>query len=419
MKILFLLQEFPYPPANGFSWKVFSLLKGISRRHECHLLSFANSLPESSKEAFLLECPTVKVLGIFQPRTTSVLTHLRGLFEVGLPSAGIYSVPEFRQAVRQALATTSYDVVHIDMINLVQYAALMDRRSTILSVNDAVSLFHSSLANEMPSFGGRLNRKLASKIIARYERKAYCGRVVQLVSKADAEHLKKICSGARFEAVPLVVDSRYFLERKSRAGSNCQTVVIPANFRGAGTCHSVLEFLETAQRLGKSRQKSAVVYKLIGPNATPSFIRALSGFDDLEYLGWVEDYVGALAASDLVVVPERGGGGMKTRVLQAMALGQAVLLTETVASAIGVKDGEHCLVCRTTQEFAEAALWALDRDSARDRLGQAARAFVQSRHNSEIVMEQWEALYASVASNAKKALFIDRPDSKLVHPHSG
>lgn len=308
MKILFLLQEFPYPPENGFCWKVFSLLKEISRKHECHLLSFADSLPESSLQQFLDVCPMVKVLGVFLPRKATFRAQLRGLFEVGLPSAGVYSVPEFREAVRHALATTSYNVLHIDMINLVQYASLASHSAIILSVNDAVSLGYWNAVSESPSLAGRVRRKVASKIIASYEGRAYRGRVVHVVSEVDREYLRNFCSSARIEVVPLAVDPTYFLRYPSENHLDPKTVTIPANFRVADVCSSVLRFLEAITCLAKS-EKLNVVFKLVGPGATPAFIRSVSGLEGVQYLGWVDDYVGTLASSDLVVVPDRLGGG--------------------------------------------------------------------------------------------------------------
>ena len=42
MRILFLSQWFPFPPSNGSKLRVLSLLRGLARRHEVTLLTFAD-----------------------------------------------------------------------------------------------------------------------------------------------------------------------------------------------------------------------------------------------------------------------------------------------------------------------------------------------------------------------------------------
>jgi len=399
LRILFLLQEFPYPPCNGFRWKVLTLLQGISRRHECHVLSFADGLSESMVERFLQEYPTVKILGLFSPRKTTMLTRLRGLLSVGLPSAGAYSIPAFRAAVRRALAETQYDVVHIDMINLVQYTPPFARCGIVLSVNDAVSLGYENAANHSPSLVDRVHKKAAGRIIARYERRAYRRRVVHVVSLVDRAYLKELCPSAQVEVVQLAVDPTYLKDEWRQEQSERKTVTIPANFSLPSVSEAVLRFLKTSTALGK-REHLNLVFKLVGPGADRAFLQRLGGLEGAEYLGWVPDYLGTLASSDLVVFPETSGSGTKTRVLQAMALAKPVLMTRVAADGVGATHGEHCFVCQTTEAFAEALVYLLNNDRIGMRLGSMARAFVQRHYSLDVVAQRWETLYRSVAAMA-------------------
>jgi glycosyltransferase involved in cell wall biosynthesis len=399
LRILFVLQEFPYPVSNGIRWKPFGLLKALSSEHECHVLSFADTSSESAVEDFRKECPKVKVLGIYRPRGGSLLTKLRGLFAVGLPSAGPYSTDGFRNAIRLALTASKYDVVHIDMINLVQYANSATNCSVLLSVNDAISLGYLNTArhSSSPLVWARL--RLAAKIISRYERRAYRGRVVHVVSPADRNYLKQLCPSAQVEVVPLTVDSSYLRDNCYTGGEGPKIVTVPAKFVLPGAAKATLRFLREAQELLREK-RSSVELRVIGPGASLAFRQSLTGLTNVKYLGWVEDYSKALALSDVIVFPETGGAGTKNRHLQAMALSKPVIMTQEAIDGLGVVPGKHCLVGQTPEQLVECLAFVLDDYPRAAAIGRMGRAFVEEHHNVHTVAREWGTLYESLRARS-------------------
>lgn len=403
MKILFLLQEFPYPPTNGIRWKAYTVLQALSRKHECHLLSFEDTSSTSGVSEFLEQVPNAKVLGVFSPLKSSLATRVRGLFSVGLPSAGRYSIPRFDEALRQALSATRYDAVHIDMINLIHYADVVGSSPLLLSVNDAVSLGYSNAARNLPSLPRRFWTRLAEKLIARYERTAYRNRIVHVVSENDKRYLERLCPSAQVEVVPLAVDTNYFETTSETDETARPVVIVPANYGLPAARAAVFEFLQVATaRAGQVGLD--VVFKLVGPGSNPPFRQRLSPWTAVQFLGWVEDYRKTLSEGSVVVFPETAGAGTKNRVLQAMALAKPVLMTPTAADGVGVTHGKDGLVCRSAGEFSSALISVLTDDRAARNLGASARSLVALSHNMETVTRKWEALYQSLPSPAVRKL---------------
>ena len=94
------------------------------------------------------------------------------------------------------------------------------------------------------------------------------------------------------------------------------------------------------------------------------------------FVAWVPDFVDAIGQSDVVVLPDLAGSGVKVRALHALAAGRAVIGTEVAFEGIDVADGRDALVVR----HLEAVPGLLD-DLAVDRervvrLGDAAREVV-------------------------------------------
>jgi polysaccharide biosynthesis protein PslH len=78
----------------------------------------------------------------------------------------------------------------------------------------------------------------------------------------------------------------------------------------------------------------------------------------------------------LVVVPVPDGGGVKIKLVEAMALGKAVVSTSAGAAGLSVEHDRHLMIADRAQEFADAIVRLLDDEPKRRELGGCAREFV-------------------------------------------
>jgi polysaccharide biosynthesis protein PslH len=97
------------------------------------------------------------------------------------------------------------------------------------------------------------------------------------------------------------------------------------------------------------------------------------------------------------VVPVRTGGGMRMKVLQAMAYGKPVVTTARGAEGLRVNELPLPLVTAEDTEGIAAATAQLLADPVRRRtLGQAARAYVAEHFSPEAYALRQEAIYAEL-----------------------
>jgi len=99
-----------------------------------------------------------------------------------------------------------------------------------------------------------------------------------------------------------------------------------------------------------------------------------------EYRGYVED-VGALyAQSRVYIAPIFTGGGIRTKILEAMTAGVPIVSSRFGPLGIGTQPGEHLLTADTPEDFAGSVL-RLCRDDGLSRLLRTrARAFIESHY---------------------------------------
>lgn len=97
---------------------------------------------------------------------------------------------------------------------------------------------------------------------------------------------------------------------------------------------------------------------------------------DILFTGPVDSVAPYLKAADLAVVPLQKGGGTRMKILDYFAAGLAVVSTAKGAEGIPIESGTQALVVEGHDAFAEAVAELLADPGARNRLGEAAEAFV-------------------------------------------
>ena len=125
--------------------------------------------------------------------------------------------------------------------------------------------------------------------------------------------------------------------------------------------------------------------------------------------GEVPSAVDFINAYPLMMVPLFSGSGMRTKILEAMALEKVVVTTSLGLEGINARDGVEVLVADSGEEFRQKIAWALE-DSARiERMGKAARRHIEEHYDSMAVARRLiEFLGSIVEPAAPSSLALER-----------
>ena len=127
-------------------------------------------------------------------------------------------------------------------------------------------------------------------------------------------------------------------------------------------------------------------------------VQALAS-DDIVVTGRVPAVEPFLERAAVVLAPLRSGGGMRVKVLQAMALGKAVVTTSVGAEGIAVAGCQPPLeIANGAEEFARATATLLGTNSMRRTLGRRARAYVTEHYSWAAYGRRLEEMYAELHS---------------------
>ena len=130
----------------------------------------------------------------------------------------------------------------------------------------------------------------------------------------------------------------------------------------------------------------------------PRSVQALA-CDDILVTGAVPDIEPYFARAAVVIAPLRIGGGMRMKVLQAMALGKAIVTTSRGAEGLIIGDQPLPLIIAEDDEaIAEATASLLASGDTRRSLGHQAHAFVTDNFSAQAYARRIEASYVELQS---------------------
>jgi glycosyltransferase involved in cell wall biosynthesis len=141
--------------------------------------------------------------------------------------------------------------------------------------------------------------------------------------------------------------------------------------------------------------------RLVG-SAPPREILQLAG-PGVEVVGDVPSMEPHLEAAAVVIAPVRSGGGMRMKILEAMAMGKAVLTTPLGAEGFTGFEAElPFLVADGAEGLAAATAELLGDDRRRLALAVRARVFAVEHHSPAAWAKRIEAVYEEAATASPK-----------------
>ncbi|MDP9309785.1 MAG: glycosyltransferase [Chloroflexota bacterium] len=399
MKLLFLAPYPPYPPRGGGQQRMYQFIRLMARDHEVWLLSFSpNADATAELNALGNLCQIVTV-----PRPTHTLPkRLRTLLTSSLPDMALRGrSADFQRALQQLGASVPFDVVQAESIEMAQYGRSQPQGGP-LWVYDA---FNAEFQLQRRAFATDLRtpRKLPVaaysflqwRKLRRYERqlqRRFDGMFA--VSAEDAAILQRLAPSLPINVVANGVDTLFFAPTPTTEAKHGSHVLFTGTLDFRPNIDALLWFTHQVWPLVLAQQPDAR-FVVVGRNPV-AVVRELARERNVEIVGEVVDVRPWFASAGAYVVPMRIGGGVRLKLLEALAMAQPVVATQMGAEGIaGLLHGTHALLADQPAAFA-AQLLAVIRDRGlAQRLGEAGRALVVEHYDWQAIVPRmtaaWEA----------------------------
>jgi glycosyltransferase involved in cell wall biosynthesis len=138
---------------------------------------------------------------------------------------------------------------------------------------------------------------------------------------------------------------------------------------------------------------------LVGSNPVKKIKMLKNSFIDVR--PDVPDVREYMAKAEMLVVPLRIGGGMRIKILEALAMKKAVVSTSVGCEGIDVKHGEDLLVADSEDGLVKGISVLIENRNYRTKLGIQGCQTVQEKYSWESIAELIENNYAEVISESQ------------------
>jgi glycosyltransferase involved in cell wall biosynthesis len=405
MKILLITHLLPYPPRGGCSLRNFNLIRQASRKHDIHLLTFFQRAHLSESSDIELNAGEMRKycsrVEVFEIPIDSNPIGWYALLAANLISPTPYSPWKFRSrsmadAVKKHIAENDYDLVEIGTIALAEYRKISNDIPCLLVHHNIESELlmrrAQSLTNPLASWYVALQGKKLHKYEA-----AACQSFDfhTTVSDRDAKILRDMRPDVRVAVVPNGVDTEYF---KPGSGGEIDSRLVFVGGMGWYPNRDAMQFLIQEIWHLIEREVSDVTMTLIGKQPSKGIVEFSARHPGFKCLGFIDDVRPHIDEAAVYIVPLRVGGGTRLKILDAMAMGKAIVSTSIGCEGIDVTDGENIIIANTPTEIAQAVVRLFEDREERARLGKNARETAERLYSWEKIYPKLEAVYQQLAA---------------------
>ena len=407
LDILYISQMPPSPPRSGAQARVHGLMTQLAQRHDLTAAIVVDDEfdADECRRAMETYCREVVLIPNSSGRNVVArrLLQMRSLASVHSFERLRMTVPGLQQALDRILRARRFDIVNLEFPYLGHYDL---RRAPPGSkppplVVDSHEIAYD-LARQFASSDAGLSRRLYAaanwRKLRREELKTYRNADgVYLCSADDERRLLDQVPGVRTTVVPNAADVDYYQPRPTDPSPDGRTVVYFGLLSTVPNIDGVTHFAQNIwPRIAAEHQQAR--WKIIGGRA-PTSLQALAG-PRVELTGFVADLRPHLAEAEVVAVPLRLGGGTRLKIVEAMAMGKAIVSTTLGAEGIEAVPGRDILIEDDPVAFSNAVNRLLSDPGLAARIGQSARKLAVDRYGWSGAARTLESFYHQILEHA-------------------
>jgi polysaccharide biosynthesis protein PslH len=375
--ILYITHRVPFPPDKGDRIRNYHLLRQLATKGPVWLAALADEpIPAETLATLHRLCLRVGTVPV-QSKKRWLRAGLSLLKGRSL-SEGLFYEPELATLLstwsretrfRAAVVSSSGVAPYLRRNGLEQVPAYVD----LVDV-DSQKWFDFAEASAVPKkwvyrLEGQRVRKLEKEVVQ-------WAKLTTLVSPHEAEILDGYTHAGAATVAQNGVDQEFFQPQPSVVQQACAFVGAMDYLPNVdAACWFVAEVWPKVRKLHPEAQ-----FWIIGRKPTNEVLK-LGQQSGVIVVGQVPDVRPKVAEAAVVVVPMRLSRGLQNKVLEALAMGKAVIAAPPALAALKTEAGTHLLKAQSVEEWVEQIDALLKDPERRQQLGEGGLNYVRTHHH--------------------------------------
>lgn len=398
MRILLLTHRLPYPPNKGDKIRTFNVLDYLSRRHEVFLACPIDDVADLPYVAEL-ERRCAGVLASRIDGRSRAAAGLRALATGSAISVRHFHSRELQVRIDGLLDSEQMDAVFCFSSPMAEYvfrsrhaSGKLSRALRLMDFIDVDSYKWRQYA-ERTAIPLRWVYSYEARRLAAYERRI--SREFNHLFLVSAQERHYMPAGARLDhlqPLPNGVDLAYFAPQPGEMSVGQPRIVFTGVMDYWPNVQAVQWFADAVLPRIRAAVPGAT-FVIVGSKPTDD-VRRLAERPGIEVTGFVDDVRQYLANAALCVVPLKIARGVQNKVLEAMAMGKAVVCTSQSLEGIRARNGADVVVADEEADFADQVVRLLRSPADAAVLGANARRCVEQGYSWDANLRPLDALLA-------------------------
>jgi len=408
MKILIITPYLPHPKSgHGGGTYLYHLLNNLSKRHHITLASFVddrelalvNDLKQLPIDLHFVHRKKGRDKNFFSTFKVFITRALRLIQSVLLWEP--YYISKFKnhqmaELVAHLTSIERFDVVQIEYTQMGSYVKFIKHGKTVLHEHDVVY---------RPAYRAYKNSKSVIKKLSLFLEWCRCAAYEPKMTKQfdylltsseqDQNLLRRITGIDNIDFVPFGVDVAKCIPDFSIRKSN--SLLFVGSFSHRPNIDSAFWLLEEIFPQLQKKFPATILY-IAGANP-PEQLRALcANVSNVKLLGFVDDIIPYFRECGIFIAPLRSGGGVKIKILQAMAQGIPIVTTKVGIEGIEAIYPNAVLVGNTSQEIVNHIGNLLSDTRFSSLLGLKGWEIMNKYYSWESIIAKHEILYNNICN---------------------
>lgn len=400
MNVLFLAPRMPLPADTGGKIRTLNILKQLAVEFSLHLVCY--SFEDSDKD----HLPELEALGVkvtLVPMTkTTFFQKIYWLFFHGMPISLVkYHTKAMEQAIKEVINNERFDAIHVDHLHMAHYLNFFKHLPCMLDEHNVEYKILQRCAAVEKNFFKRIVYTAQSRKMNHFEadmaQKFSCAFTCSI---DDRILLNKITNGlAPIYVVPNGVDTQYFQPNNNEHMEDALVFTgsmdwLPNNDAITYFCCEILPLIW--------KRNANIKLYVVGKSPSAEVKELAKKDNRVIVTGRVDDVRPYIEKSKIFIVPLRVGGGTRLKILEAMAMGKAIVSTTIGAEGITYTMDENILLADTPEEFSAMIVEAISNSEKIKSLGQSGRELVLESYDWAVVGRLLRHFYRKVVNDKTK-----------------
>jgi len=382
-KILFITQLLPYPPYSGGKLKTFKILKILAQKYHLQVICFHDQKHHQKNAQKLSTLLNIKVKSFHWPVISKankklIIKAVASLFSLKPFRVYKYFNPKLAKYITKLTSQHNFNIIYLDHNTSYQYLKYINKSTNSKVIYDEHNLDYLAMQRTAKHqinplkkiffYYDSLKLYLYEKSMLKKLDLIFC------ISQTDLINLKKLGaqpSQLKHLPVPFKPNNQFQFHRSK------STILFVGLMSWEPNIKAFWWFYKKIFPLIKQKLPSVKLI-VIGPLPSKKLLCQATTDNSLQVTGQVPTLISYYKKANALVAPILFGGGIRLKILHALAHGIPTISTTIGAEGINPKS---LLIANTKEDFAKKTIKILTQPKLAKQFSQAGLTTIKTNYS--------------------------------------